>query len=645
MTKYLSKEGLQTLVNKISNKYSTKNVIDLGTTTPTDLIGGAFFDITTEQQSNIITGFESGNPITLKVTVNSNPLYLNVITGYKEEGLLFLIAGCLASSNFQPDNESTTVFYGINVESNTVVIATATKMISESDLEKVLNKLTVNGQHFNSRDNYAVTLDIDDVDPNEKVPRCSSTFNLYANDFSSTGIFGPDRTIHYHNAPNFTLLIDDIVTTEDYPNNKIVILNLGNQTNFTAWDVDSKDSNGERATLLMGEKGFSYIVPEEITVKNVKYLPKTTFITGRDATLYPTTANKILIDASSVSTLLQTPEGSVTITINSETQTELQKSYVTEATIRMPKFASGMYVKVYKKTSTVFVGSYNINGYLHSITLDVSAKTLTIVANSDWRKITNKPTSISGYGIQDAYISGNTIKLGTNELEVPGEDIATANYTGNNLLTGGFYISALSLAALRNLINDKLALITVTIDGTAIKFMLSNVSNATNNIKAVNLQDMTLWNVSSYGTLGIQFRQHNDKNFIIGSLIIPAYEGSYTDSALNEPFKFIFPEDGIYTWNECKSSGWTLTGTSNNFTLTLGDDTSVAPNMNRSRICNFPIVTLAPVYNASFPGNGEELPYQNNYPSCYYDKSTRKLKLIGGVTMQGGYIIQLYYDK
>lgn len=644
MTKYLSKEGLQTLVSKISNKYSTKNVIDLGTSTSTALFGGEFFEITSEQQSNITADLENGNPITFKITVDSNPLYLNIITGYKEAEALYLIAGCPVY-NFQPDNESTTVFYGITITENTVVIATATKMISESNLGDILDKLTVNGQHFYPRNNYAITLDIDDVDPTEKVPRCSGFYNLYANDFSSTGTLGPHRTIDYHNTPNFTLLIDDIVTTEDYPANKMVIYNLGNQTNFTAWDIGCKDSEGNEAVILMGEKGFSYIVPEEITVKNVKYLPKTTFIAGRDATLYPTAANKILIDASSVSSLIQVPEGSVTIPINSETQAELQKSYVTEATIKMPKFASGIYVKVYKKTSTVFVGSYNLNNYLHSITLDVSAKTLTIVDNSDWRKIINKPTTLAGYDIQDAYISENTIRLGPKTLEVPGEDIATANYTGNSLLTGNFYISDLTLATLRNLINNKLALITVTIDGTAVKFMLSNVSNATNNIKAVNLQDMTLWNVASYGTLGVQFTQRNDKNFIIGSLIIPAYDSTYSDSVLNDNFKFIFPEDGIYTWNECKSSGWTLTGTSNNFTLTFGDDTSVAPSIDHSRICNFPIVTLAPVYNASFPGNGEALPYPNNYPSCYYDKGTRQLKLIGGVTSQSGYIIQLYYDN
>lgn len=640
MTKYLSKEGLQTLVSKISNKYSTKNVIELGTTTATALIGGEFFEITSEQQSNITTDLESGNPITFKVTVNSNPLYLNVITGYKEADALYLIAGCLVYK-FQTDSESTTVFYGITVSENTVFIATAAKMIDEFNLEDILDKLTVNGQHFYPKNNYAVNLNIDDVDPDEKVPRRVSSHNLYLNDFSNTGLH---RTIDYHDAPNFTLLIDDIVTSEDYPADKMVIYNIGNQNNFTAWDVGCKDSNGNEAIILMGDKGFSYIVPEEITVKNVKYLPKTTFIAGRDATLYPTTGNKILIDASGVTTPIQSPEGSVTVNINSDTQSELQKSYVTEATIKMPSFASNQYVKIYKKSSTVFVGSYSDSGLLHSVTFNVSTKALTIVDNSDWAKITNKPITLSGYGIQDAYISGNTIKLGSNSLEVPGEDIAVANYTGTQLLTGSFYINSLTLATLRNLINNKLALITVTLNGGAMKFMLSNVSNATNNIKAVNLQDMTLWSVSSYGTLGVQFHQKNDNNVIIGILQIPAYDSNYSDSVLNDYFKFIFPGDGIYTWNECKSSGWTLTGTSDNFILTFGDDASVAPNIDHDRICNFPIVTLAPVYNASFPGNGESLQYPNNFPSCYYDKSTRKLKLVGGMKDQGGYIIQLYYD-
>lgn len=46
----------------------------------------------------------------------------------------------------------------------------------------------------------------------------------------------------------------------------------------------------------------------------------------------------------------------------------------------------------------------------------------------DWSNVQNKPTTISGYGITDANISGQTVTLGSNSVTVP---------TNNNELTNG----------------------------------------------------------------------------------------------------------------------------------------------------------------------------------------------------------------
>lgn len=46
----------------------------------------------------------------------------------------------------------------------------------------------------------------------------------------------------------------------------------------------------------------------------------------------------------------------------------------------------------------------------------------------DWSNVKNKPTTVSGYGITDATINGQVVKIGANQVTVP---------TNNNQLTNG----------------------------------------------------------------------------------------------------------------------------------------------------------------------------------------------------------------
>lgn len=59
--------------------------------------------------------------------------------------------------------------------------------------------------------------------------------------------------------------------------------------------------------------------------------------------------------------------------------------------------------------------------------------------SSDWSDITNKPTTISGYGITDAKIVGNTITLGSESLTVPNVLEVLTNISASSWVSDSTY--------------------------------------------------------------------------------------------------------------------------------------------------------------------------------------------------------------
>lgn len=59
--------------------------------------------------------------------------------------------------------------------------------------------------------------------------------------------------------------------------------------------------------------------------------------------------------------------------------------------------------------------------------------------SSDWSDITNKPTTISGYGITDAKIVGNTITLGSDSITVPNVLEVLTNISASSWVSDSTY--------------------------------------------------------------------------------------------------------------------------------------------------------------------------------------------------------------
>lgn len=113
----------------------------------------------------------------------------------------------------------------------------------------------------------------------------------------------------------------------------------------------------------------------------------------------------------------------------------------------------------------------------------------------DWENVQDKPTTIAGYGITDALISGQNITLGSNSLEVP---------TNNNqLINGSGYQTASDVEdAITEAIGDITGFefqIVEELPGTGENGVIYLISN---NGSGQNIYDEYIWTGSGYEKIG-----------------------------------------------------------------------------------------------------------------------------------------------
>lgn len=113
----------------------------------------------------------------------------------------------------------------------------------------------------------------------------------------------------------------------------------------------------------------------------------------------------------------------------------------------------------------------------------------------DWENVQDKPTTIAGYGITDASISGKVITLGSNSVTVP---------TDNNQLTNGAgYQTASDVSsAISSAIGDITGIeyqIVEELPGTGEKGVIYLISN---NGSGQNIYDEYIWTGTAFEKIG-----------------------------------------------------------------------------------------------------------------------------------------------
>lgn len=112
-----------------------------------------------------------------------------------------------------------------------------------------------------------------------------------------------------------------------------------------------------------------------------------------------------------------------------------------------------------------------------------------------WENVQDKPTTIAGYGIADASISGQTVTLGSNSVTVP---------TNNNQLTNGagYQTASQVQSAIADAVGDITGFdfqIVEELPGTGQKGVIYLISNSGT---GQNIYDEYIWTGSGYEKIG-----------------------------------------------------------------------------------------------------------------------------------------------
>ena len=113
----------------------------------------------------------------------------------------------------------------------------------------------------------------------------------------------------------------------------------------------------------------------------------------------------------------------------------------------------------------------------------------------DWENVQDKPTTIAGYGIADASISGQTVTLGSNSVTVP---------TNNNQLTNGagYQTASQVQSAIADAVGDITGFdfqIVEELPGTGQKGVIYLISNSGT---GQNIYDEYIWTGTDYEKIG-----------------------------------------------------------------------------------------------------------------------------------------------